>query len=51
MDGPPGQYTIPVTTAAQASRLVADYFRDGYDFIKVYGNLTPDVYDAIISSA
>ena len=39
------------TTADEAAQLVADYKRAGYDFIKVYSFLSPEIYAAIIKTA
>ena len=46
MDGPPGRFgalTPYVTTPSEAGRLVAQYRRDGYHYIKVYSDLAADV--------
>jgi imidazolonepropionase-like amidohydrolase len=54
MDGPTGRfaaYTPPITSPAQAHQAVALYKRTGYDFIKVYSDLTPEVYAAIVEEA
>lgn len=54
MDGPTGRfagYTPPITSPAQARQAVALYKRTGYDFIKVYSDLTPEVYAAILEEA
>ncbi len=54
MDGPGGpwaSFTSPVTTSSQARGLVRRYALKGYDFIKVYNSLTPEVYQAITSEA
>ena len=39
------------TTADEAALLVAEYKRAGYDFIKVYSFLPPEIYGAIVKSA
>lgn len=54
MDGPGGSFSSvqsPIATPAQARQAVADYQAAGYDFIKVYTDLTPDVYAAICDEA
>ena len=54
MDGPGGPWAVftpPVSSIDQAQDLVRDYVSRGYDFIKVYNSLTPEVYQAIISEA
>jgi imidazolonepropionase-like amidohydrolase len=40
-----------VTTPAQAAQEVADHVKDGYDFVKVYENLTPEAYAALRDAA
>jgi imidazolonepropionase-like amidohydrolase len=40
-----------VTTPARAEREVARQAARGYDFIKVYDNLTPEVFQAIVEAA
>ena len=40
-----------VTTAEEARQAVAEQRRAGYDFIKVYNNLTPDVLAAVTDAA
>ncbi|MBO3697465.1 amidohydrolase family protein [Roseivirga sp. E12] len=49
--GPFEAFTPPVTTVADAVRLVRKYKRDGYDFIKVYNRLSSEIYEAIIAEA
>jgi imidazolonepropionase-like amidohydrolase len=54
MDGPPGRFgalTPYVTSQSEARRLVAQYRRDGYDFIKVYTDLARDVWEAVLDEA
>lgn len=54
MDGPGGRLTalIPaVSSLSQARRLVVTYKTAGYDYIKIYNDLTPDVYAAIMAEA
>lgn len=54
MDGPGGPFaalTPPVTSPFEVRWLVASYKALGYDYIKVYSYLTPDVYAAIIAEA
>ena len=54
MDGAGGHWTSvtpPVATPEQARRMVAYYRALGYDFIKVYTDLTPEVYQAILEEA
>jgi imidazolonepropionase-like amidohydrolase len=54
LDGPGGPWaesTAPVATVAEARQTVADYAAVGYDFIKVYNLLAPEVYDAIVAEA
>jgi len=45
------QFTPPVTTIEQAKLLVKQYKEVGFDFIKVYNKLEPQVYNAIIKEA
>ena len=40
-----------VTTPAQAEQAVADHKAAGYDFVKVYERLTPEVYAALRAAA
>lgn len=42
---------IEVATVAEAKTVVDFEKRDGYDFVKVYNNLSPDVYRAILHEA
>lgn len=54
MDGSPGPWnslTPPVESGDQARQLVRQYVNEGYDFIKVYSNLSLNVYDAILDEA
>ena len=54
MDGPESRFapgTPPVTTAEQARWTVATYKWQGFDFIKVYTDLRPEVYQAILEEA
>ncbi|MCH8873917.1 amidohydrolase family protein [candidate division KSB1 bacterium] len=54
MDGPGGPWAVftpPVSSIDQAQELVRDYVSRGYDFIKVYNLLSPDVYQAIVDEA
>jgi imidazolonepropionase-like amidohydrolase len=39
------------TTVGEASQLVAEYKRAGYDFIKVYSFLSPELYAALVGEA
>jgi imidazolonepropionase-like amidohydrolase len=50
LDGAPSRYTV-VATADEATRAVAAQHADGYDFVKVYNNLEPVAYDAILAAA
>jgi imidazolonepropionase-like amidohydrolase len=53
LEGPPA--TVPfmtiLRTPADAERAVARQAERGYDFIKVYDNLTPDVYAAVVAAS
>lgn len=55
LDGDPpiwsGSGTIVITNPEDAGRVVLDQKRAGYDFIKIYNKLTPEVYRAIIEAA
>lgn len=54
MDGPPGRFgalTPYVTSEEQARRLVTDYQRAGYDFIKVYSDIAANVWRAALDQA
>lgn len=42
---------IALATPEDASRVVAEQAAAGYDFIKVYANLSPEVFDAITETA
>jgi imidazolonepropionase-like amidohydrolase len=52
IDGYPPLNEVFVTaeTPEQGAALVADHKREGYDFIKVYGTLRPDVFRAIAAA-
>jgi imidazolonepropionase-like amidohydrolase len=53
MDGNPPIWagSTVIETAEEAERSVAEQMEQGYDFLKVYGNLSRDAYDAIIAAA
>ncbi|HEX6175749.1 MAG TPA: amidohydrolase family protein, partial [Candidatus Binatia bacterium] len=55
LDGDPpiwsGSGTIVLTNPKDAERVVIDQKRAGYDFIKIYNRLTPDVYLAVLKAA
>ena len=54
LDAPGGTWTAstpPVGTPSDARARVAEHAQTGYDFIKVYNDLAPDVYEAIVSEA
>ncbi len=55
LDGDPpiwsGSGTIVLTNPKDAERVVIDQKRAGYDFIKIYNRLTPDVYRALLEAA
>jgi imidazolonepropionase-like amidohydrolase len=54
LDGSPpifGGVSTVVTTAEEARRVVAEQHDEGYDFIKVYNNLMPDVLTAVVDAA
>ncbi len=54
IDGSPSVYgggMLSVATAAEARGVVREQAQAGYDFIKVYSRLSPEVYDAIIAEA
>lgn len=52
MDGPGGPHNTPaVQTTEQGRALVEEYANKGYDFIKVYNLLAPEVYAAIMEEA
>ena len=42
---------VALATPEQARQAVADQAAAGYDFIKVYANLSPDVFEAIMMAA
>jgi hypothetical protein len=55
LDGDPpvwsGSGTIVIKNPEDARRVVLNQKRAGYDFIKIYNKLTPEVYRAIIEAA
>ncbi|MEX1253613.1 MAG: amidohydrolase family protein [Dehalococcoidia bacterium] len=53
MDGSPPIWpgSTVIETAEEAERSVAEQREQGYDFLKVYSNLTLDAYDAIAAAA
>ena len=54
IDAPGGTWTgstPPVADADEARQRVADHAAAGYDFIKVYNDLTGEMYDAIVAEA
>jgi hypothetical protein len=54
LDGDPPIFagvSVSITSPGEASRIVAEQKREGYDFIKVYNNLTPDLLNAITREA
>lgn len=54
LDGPGGPWaaaTPPIGSPEQARQTVAQHVAAGYDFIKVYNLLAPEVYDAIVDEA
>lgn len=52
MDGPGGPWpTAKIITREQARSTVAQHTANGFDFIKVYNQLSPDVYNAIVDEA
>ncbi len=53
LDGAPKMWagSTEVTDSGQAASLVAQQAADGYDFVKVYSNLSPEVFDAIMAAA
>ena len=53
IDGEPAQWSgsTVVTTAEQARKNVDAQKRDGYDFVKVYDNLSVAAYDAVVDEA
>ena len=52
LDGPGGPWSAPpVTSTDQARQRVEQHVAAGYDYIKVYNSLAPDVYQSIISTA
>ena len=54
LDGPGGTWTAstpPVSTPDEARTRVAEHVATGYDFIKVYNDLSRTVYDAIVDES
>ena len=53
LDGAPKMWagSTEVADSRQAASLVARQAADGYDFVKVYSNLSPEVFDAIMAAA
>ena len=53
MDGKPANHPLMevFTSREEATRSVAWQKTQGYDFVKVYDHLTPQVYEAILTSA
>lgn len=54
LDGSPpifGGVSTVVTTPEEGRRVVAEQHDEGYDFIKVYNNLMPDVLTAVVDAA
>ena len=55
VDGDPpiwsGEATRVVTTAEDARDVVAEHVRQGYDLLKVYNNLDPELLDIIVREA
>ena len=51
MDGPGAPFSTPITSPEEARELVALYAAAGYDALKVYNSLTPDVFTAIHDEA
>lgn len=50
-DPPLNPRNTVVTTAQKAEEVVAEQAKAGYDFIKVYSNLSPEGYNGIIAAA
>ncbi len=50
-DPPTGPFQQPLASAADAEAAVAEQHAAGYDFVKVYDSLPPDVHAAIIEAA
>ena len=42
---------VLLTDAASARREIERQYKSGYDFLKVYNQLTPEVYQAVIAAA
>lgn len=51
IDSRKGQFSQQAATPEDGKRLVVEAKKAGFDFIKVYDGLTPDVYHAIIQEA
>ncbi len=53
LDGHPPYWpgSTELTDPSLAEEIVAGQKRDGYDFVKVYSRLTPEVFDAILAAA
>ena len=53
LDGAPKMWagSTEVTDSGEAASLVARQAADGYDFVKVYSNLSPEIFDAIMAAA
>lgn len=55
LDGDPpiwsGSATRVVTTAAEARAAVAEHVDAGYDFVKTYNNLDPDLLEVVVAAA
>ena len=53
LDGAPKIWagSTEVTTPDEAAMLVAQQAADGYDFVKVYSRLPPEIFDAILAAA
>jgi imidazolonepropionase-like amidohydrolase len=44
----PGDDNLQLTTPEEATNNITSYRERGYDFIKTYNGLTPDLYDAVV---
>ncbi len=53
VDGTPPVWpgSVVVETAEAAERVVAEHVATGYDFLKIYDNLSPLVYDTLLGAA
>ena len=53
LDGAPKMWagSTEVADTEEAVRLVAQQAADGYDFVKVYSRLSPEVFDALLAAA